>query len=318
MVIDDKREEMAMSRGRGGMRAFFVFSAAVLAAASVEARVGAAVDLQQYTSSGHVLGFGTEGYYVSNGTYASRVEFVGAAAVEPAGESAESETGGGAPLGRVIYDGLWEGIGVEYDAPETGIVRSTWRIAPGADPTSIRLRYNRPLSLSPDGTLRVEAGERGVLSESAPVAWQEVEGERRSVEVAFSILGANAETGGSEVGFALGAYDLAQPLVIDPTLLWNTFLGGSGTDVGRGIAVDGSGNAYVTGSSDATWGSPVRAYTAGADAFAARLDSSGALLWNTFLGGSGDDVGYGIAVDGSGNAYVTGDSSATSGRPVRY
>jgi hypothetical protein len=82
--------------------------------------------------------------------------------------------------------------------------------------------------------------------------------------------------------------------------------------------VDGSGNAYVTGDSSATWGSPVRAYTAGDDAFAAQLDAtSGALLWNTFLGGSGTDTGFGIAVDGSGNAYVTGDSSATWGSPVR-
>ena len=53
------------------------------------------------------------------------------------------------------------------------------------------------------------------------------------------------------------------------------------------LAIDGSGNIYVTGYSDATWGSPVRAYTAGVDAFVAKLDSSGALVWNTFLGGSG-------------------------------
>ena len=71
------------------------------------------------------------------------------------------------------------------------------------------------------------------------------------------------------------------------------------------------------GHSNATWGSPVRAYTAADDAFVAKLTSAGALTWNTFLGGSGGDVGDGIAVDGSGNVYVAGYSDATWGSPVR-
>jgi len=99
-------------------------------------------------------------------------------------------------------------------------------------------------------------------------------------------------------------------------LQWNTFLGGSGYDYGQGVAVDGSGNVYVAGYSMATWGSPVRAYTSGGDAFAAKLNSSGTLQWNTFLGGNGSDQGYAIAVDGSGNVYVGGTSAATWGSPV--
>jgi hypothetical protein len=115
----------------------------------------------------------------------------------------------------------------------------------------------------------------------------------------------------------VGNYDASQPLFIDPTLAWNTFLGGSGGDKGTAIAVDGSGNVYLAGISDTTWGSPVRAYTGGSDAFAAKLNSSGVLQWNIFLGGSGGDYGSDIAVDGSGNAYVAGYSSATWGSPVR-
>ena len=73
---------------------------------------------------------------------------------------------------------------------------------------------------------------------------------------------------------------------------------------------------YVSGYSNGTWGSPVRSYSSGNDGFAAKLNSSGALTWNTFLGGSGWDQGNAVAVDGSGNVYVAGYSSATWGSPV--
>ena len=95
------------------------------------------------------------------------------------------------------------------------------------------------------------------MSESRPVAWQDVDGRRQPVEVAFAQLEDDL------MGFHVGTYRPDLPLTIDPTLTWNTFLGGSGADEARGIAVDGSGNVYVAGSSAATWGSPVRAYTAG-------------------------------------------------------
>ncbi len=101
------------------------------------------------------------------------------------------------------------------------------------------------------------------------------------------------------------------------SLTWNTFLGGSAEDEGHGLVVDGSGNVYVTGRSDATWESPVQAYTAYADAFAAQLDSAGSLTWNTFLGGSGVDYGRGIALDSSSNVYVAGYSTVTWGDPVQ-
>jgi hypothetical protein len=99
-------------------------------------------------------------------------------------------------------------------------------------------------------------------------------------------------------------------------LVWNTFLGGTGEDRGRALAVDGSGSTYVGGQSGATWQGtkpPGRAYSSGADAFAARLTANGQLVWNTFLGGTGSDNGHGIAVDGKGSVYLTGYSDTTWG-----
>ena len=92
-------------------------------------------------------------------------------------------------------------------------------------------------------------------------------------------------------------------------------MGSSSYDEGSAIAVDGSRNVYVAGDSNSTWGSPENAHAGGADAFAAKLDSSGSLQWNTFMGSSSDDFGWAIEVDGSGNVYVAGTSIVTWGTP---
>jgi hypothetical protein len=99
------------------------------------------------------------------------------------------------------------------------------------------------------------------------------------------------------------------------TRIWNTFLGGVGTDHGYGIYIDSSSNIFLTGKSTATWGSPLRAHSGAEDAFAVKLNSSGDVLWNTFLGGAGSDFGYGIAVDSLGNIHLSGSSNATWGSP---
>ena len=81
----------------------------------------------------------------------------------------------------------------------------------------------------------------GDVVEHAPVVYQEIGGVRQPVSGQFVL------EGDGQVGFAVGAYDHSQPLVIDPVLSYSTYLGGSGDDDGYGIAVDAAGNAYVTG-----------------------------------------------------------------------
>ena len=99
---------------------------------------------------------------------------------------------------------------------------------------------------------------------------------------------------------------------------WYTFMGSVGLDFVRSIAVDRNSNVYAAGRSFATWGSPINAYSGGpSDAAVWKLDSSGARLWHTYMGSSGgEDYGFGIAVDGIGNAYVSGLSPMTWGTPI--
>ena len=272
----------------------------------------AAKDIVQFTSSGHVLGFASNCVYVAGGSHALRVDFINSHSSAPLSVAANNKDDKkkAAPLSQVIYPNLWDGITLTYDAPNGAVARSTYRVEPNARVQNIRLRYNAPVSIQSDGSLRT-IFRTGAVNESAPEAWQQRDGKRVPVQVAF------VQHGKDEVSFTTGQYDHNAPLFIDPTLTWSTFVGGSGGDTANSVAVDGSGSVYVAGFSSGTWASPVIPFSGGTeDAFVAKLDSNGNLVWNTFLGGSGDDEGYGVAVDGTGSVYCAGYSDATWGSPV--
>jgi hypothetical protein len=235
--------------------------------------------LLQFASSGHILGFNENGMWAATGSHALHVNFVNAdKKVRPITDSTETTDaakGKAVPLSHVVYNNLWSGITLTYSTG--GVYTTTYTLAPNADVKDIQLHYNVPISLNKDGTL-TSIFKTGTWSESAPIAWQTIQDQRVAVDVSFDV---QAQT----VGFKLGAYNPQYPLTIDPVSSWNTFLGGNGDDVALAIAVDSSGNTYVTGSSSSTWGSPVRAFTGShANPFVAKLDSTGSLVWNTFLG----------------------------------
>ena len=274
--------------------------------------------LIQFTAGDHVVAFRRGEMILAASDHMLKVEFVGAQAVPPTTKE-ELSRSTEEPLDSVVYSGLWDGLSLVYERSTGALVKSSFHLAPGTtqpngvdggDPVEqIRLRYNVPVSLDGDGNLLLTF-ESGHLRESAPVAWQEISGRRVPVPVSFRPLGQY------EIGFRVGAYDPRFPLVIDPTLTWHTFLGSASKDYGKAIAVDKSGNVYLAGWSESTWGSPVLPYSGGDDAFVAKLNSNGSLLWHTFLGSSNHDHGNGIAVDGSGNVYVGGRSYADWGLPV--
>ena len=275
--------------------------------------------LLQFTSGGQVLGFDRQGTYIVSPTHMLKASFVGANPVDPQAEKAVTaeKAGAAAPMGKVTYTNLWDGVRLVYEAKEGTVIKSTYYIDGNKTEAAlnrIHLSYNRPVKLDEQGNL-VVAFETGNLVEKAPVAWQEVDGAKVPVTVAYKFESP------TEIGFTLDDFMPGIPVVIDPDTTWNTFLGGTDNYAAYSIAVDSSGNVYVVGDSSASWGSPVRAFKVNGsnpDAFVAKLNSNGVLQWNTFLGGPGMDAGRGVAVDSSGYVYVCGGDTGPWGiNPVR-
>src|SRR5262249_17980561 len=127
--------------------------------------------------------------------------------------------------------------------------------------------------------------------------------------------------GGRRIGFEMGAYDRTRPLIIDPVLVYSALLGGAGLDKGWDIAVDPNGCVYLTGetastdfpTNNALYPTNSSYRSAQRDVFVAKLGAEGTnLVYSTYLGGNGDDAGFGIALDGAGDVYVTGVTASTN------
>ena len=210
----------------------------------------------------------------------------------------------------IRYPGLYPGIDMVYGGNGREL-KSEFRVAPGADPSQIRLRYAGAgrLRIDEQGRLVIPVGDRE-LREEAPAIYQERHGARTAVEGRYSLTPEGAIT------FALGAYDRTETLVVDPVLSYSTLLGGSSSNSATALAVDASGSAYIAGITASynfpVSSAPLQKSNAGSnDAFLAKFSPSGnSLVYCTYLGGSGDDRAYGIAVDASGSAYVTGYTSS--------
>jgi hypothetical protein len=216
-------------------------------------------------------------------------------------------------FGQVEYQNVYPGVNLVYYGNQ-GQLEYDFVLAPGADAGAIRLSVQgtQSVHLDAQGDLVLHTAGGDVV-EHAPVVYQDIGGQRQSVAGQFVL-----EDDG-QVGFQVGAYDRRAPLVIDPVLAYSTYLGGSGDDYGNGIAVDSSGNAYITGVTPSinfptTQGAVQTSYGSGSnsggysDIFVSKLNASGtALVYSTYLGGSGYTVGgTAIAVDASGDAYITG------------
>jgi hypothetical protein len=211
---------------------------------------------------------------------------------------------------EVRYQQLWPGIDLAYYG-KAGKLEYDFRIAPGADPDLSALSFKGASRLRIDkrGDLVVTVAGRE-LRQIRPRAYQSIGGERRPVESRYSMVGPH------RVGFRLGSYDRSRPVVIDPVLLYSSYHGGNFNEHGKGIAVDGAGNAYVTGDTASTNFPTESAKQAtkggGTDAFVTKFNATGgARVYSTYLGGTVTDHGLDVAVDGAGSAYVIGDTGST-------
>ena len=240
---------------------------------------------------------------------------------------------------RIIYRNLWPGIDLIYSGTVNRL-KYDFIVHPGADPDRIRLAWRGAdsVQVTEEGQLAVFT-PLGTLRDEMPKAWQEDKGRRESVTVAYGLqapagvqvaslatngllAGTNPHERAHIVGFTVGDYDRSRALVLDPEMLvYCGFIGGSASEYGAAIAVDSNGSAYVTGETSSPQASfpetvgPDLTYNGGEDdAFVAKLRADGTgLVYCGFIGGTGRDPGYAIAVDNGGNAYITGSTYSTDG-----
>jgi len=231
----------------------------------------------------------------------------------------------------VRYQDVYPGVDLVYYGTQGGQLEYDFVVAPGADAHSIGLSFRGA------GHIRVDKGTGDLVLALAgselrfrkPVVYQPTSGsglpaDRRPINGRFVLTGRN------QIGFQVAAYDRRAPLIIDPVLIYSTYLGGGQFNIGYRVAVDASGSAYVAGATNSSdfpttagvfksplnpGGCPLYHHTKSftcPDAFVTKLDSAGTqLVYSTYLGGSAPDAATGISVDSSGNAYVTGATSST-------
>lgn len=246
---------------------------------------------------------------------------------------------------KVKYESVYPGVNLVYYGSQ-GQLEYDFVIAPGADPETVRLEFQgaKKINVDEHGELVVDMGS-GHVRFHKPVVYQPAETGKSSVahnqppSATGNVPWTDHVNGGfvmetnNEVRFRISSYDPGRPLIIDPVLEYSTYLGGSGDDLlapagTQGIAVDSEGNAYVIGATDSidfptTSGTFQTKFAGGtgvfgcffgiaADAFVTKLNAKGdAIVYSTYLGGSDDDCGEGIAVDSAGNAYVAGETLST-------
>jgi hypothetical protein len=221
---------------------------------------------------------------------------------------------------KVKYQNIYSGIDLVYYGNQRQL-EYDFVVAPGADPRRIQFDVRRASKISTDknGDLVFRFRDRE-LRWRKPVVFQETDGTRQTIEGSYVVRH------GRRVGFALGEYDSRRTLIIDPAIAYSTYLGGATNfSEATAVAVDASGNAYLTGNTRAndfpvtqgafqttcpdygkdcsTWGA----------AFITKMNPGGsALVYSTYLGGNEGAQGSAIAIDAAGNAYVTGFTYASN------
>ncbi len=215
--------------------------------------------------------------------------------------------------GKVAARGIYPGVDLVFYGNERAL-EFDLIVKPGGNPRAIRLRVGGADSVKIDGggDVLVRRGQAELLLHK-PRVYQEVNGIRENVPTRYLRLSKQ------ELGFEIGNYDTKRALLIDPIVLYSSYLGGSGSDEANAIAFDSSGSIYLTGETNSV-NFPTRPGAAqgtfgggGSDVFVSKFDSTGAtLIFSTYLGGNDADFANTIRLDASDNVYIAGGTQSTN------
>jgi uncharacterized repeat protein (TIGR01451 family) len=215
-------------------------------------------------------------------------------------------------FGGVRYASVYPGIDLVFYGSQ-GNLEYDFKVAPGADPSQAELQFEGATQLKlSGGDLILTAESNGGMRLEAPQIYQR-DGDRRQAVAGRFVLRAD-----NRVGFEIDAYDHSRELIIDPVLKFSTYFGGSGSVTSPSVAVNGDGNIYLVGSTTSATGFPLNGTPPtqigpGANIFVAKISPAQppAVLYMTFLGGTGTDTSVGIGVDNGGKAYIVGNTTST-------
>ena len=225
-------------------------------------------------------------------------------------------------FGRIHYEGIYPGIDASFYGNQ-GRLEYDFIVEPGIRPETIRLGFDgiQEIAVGTDGDLLLETAV-GEVRLSKPILYQETAGVRNEIAGQYLLLEDN------EVGFTIGTYDADKPLVIDPQLLYATYLSGSTTEDGFAVDVDSAGDAYVTGQTfsanfPTSFGAFQTVLLGSGEVYVTKLspvaaDGQGSdLVYSTFIGGTANDIARDVAVhNATGNACVVGDTLSRLNFPI--
>ena len=212
---------------------------------------------------------------------------------------------------KVCYENLYPHIDLVLYFEDQHL-KYDFIVKPGGKVSDIQLKYEGEydLSLETDGSLSL-SNALGTLREGVPFTYQVHEGKRIQVEAQYLVQD-------SLVSYRVGTYDPQANLIIDPELIWSTYIGNVSEESAKAVETDSKGNVYVAGYSHSYWNDlatqqELAEYWTGSEAFLAKFDPTGALLWGTFYGGAGYDEGTAASVDPENNIYLAGFTQSDEG-----
>jgi uncharacterized repeat protein (TIGR01451 family) len=213
---------------------------------------------------------------------------------------------------KVRYKSIYPGIDALFYGNQREL-EYDFIVAPRSNPAQIKLAFDgaKKVDINKRGELVIKL-QNGEILQRKPIAYQIINGKRHKVTARF------IKQNNNRIAFGLGKYDVEKELVIDPVIIFSTFLGGNSNETATAVKTDAEGNIYLTGataSQNFPTANPLQAAIGGNfsfDAFVTKINPAGnRVIYSTYLGGLSDDVATSLSVDANGNVVVSGRTYST-------